>query len=633
MVSAESARRHAVIAITLLALLGAGATPAPAATSPGIRCQTRALAAAAAALACEARRSARAERSGAAPDTTRCDVRLARRLDRIDAKLGDACSTGDTTAAVDAEVASVIVSLLALRADAEPRCRASMLLAGAGLARCELRNARRALRDEPRAPCEARFTKRLVRIERRGTPACTATAARADAITLVALRVAALAALAEDATSTSTSTTSITSTTTTTVPDTCGNGSVEVPEECDDGARVDGDGCGSACTLEDASALCTGVPSASGGAIRGVLVTDALTRPVGVASAPLDPGRLFVIEQRGTVRIVEHGVLLEEPFLDVSALVACCQERGLLGLAFHPDYATNGRLFVNFTDTSGDTVIARYAVDPTNPRRADPASRLVLLRVDQPYPNHNGGHLAFGPDGYLYAGMGDGGSAGDPLDRAQSDATLLGKMLRLDVDVDERPYWAVPPSNPRFATGTNPLELIWAKGLRNPWRFSFDRGSGDLWIGDVGQNELEEIDWQPAASPGGENWGWDVFEASACFEPPAPACPSPPVGFSFPVHEYGRTDGCSVTGGAVYRGCALPALHGRYFYSDYCGGWVRSFVLDGGVATGHADHSAALDPPGAVSIGRVTSVGEDARGELYIVDVDDGELFRIEPAS
>jgi len=635
MVSAEPARRG-VIALALVLLL-AGFRASPAAASPTTRCQARALAAVAGALGCDAKRNARAERSGTTADTRPCDERLGRRLDRIDETLGPDCSVGGIDLDAGGQIGVLMWDLLRRLSDVEPRCRARTLVATATLARCELGNARRALRATPPAPCATRFARRLVRIERRSAPACAVVAMRAEASAIVEARVAALTTLVADfatPSSTTSTTTPGATTTTSTIPPTCGNGRVEAPEECDDGARVDGDGCAAACTLEDASALCTGIPSASGSAIRAVLVTGALRRPTGIASTPLDPGRLFVLEQAGAVRIVEHGVLLDEPFLDLSSLVSCCQERGLLGLAFHPDYAVNGRFFVNYTDTDGDTVIARYAVDPTNPRRADPASRVVLLRLDQPFPNHNGGHLAFGPDGYLYAGMGDGGGTGDPADRAQNDASLLGKMLRLDVDVEARPYWTVPPSNPRFATGTDPLELIWAKGLRNPWRFSFDRGSGDLWIGDVGQNEREEIDWQPAASPGGENWGWDVFEGSACFEPdPGPVCPSPPAGFAFPVHQYTRAEGCSVIGGAVYRGCALPALHGRYFYADYCAGWVRSFVLVGGVATSHADHSAALDPPGAVAIGRVAGIGEDARGELYVVDVNDGELFRIEPAS
>jgi cysteine-rich repeat protein len=629
----SSIRRALVLAVLVSGVIGtASAAPSPEARSPEVRCAARTLAAAADALACHAGRTAHAA------DTLACSRALANRLARIDERLGDCCDAAGATAAVESEVRDVVAALSAILADADARCRAATLVAAAAMARCELRVARRTLRARPTSTdCAAVFAARLRRADRRGASACRAVAARAGATALVRRRVDELVALATDAvTTTSTSVTSTTTppTTTTTAPETCGNGTVEVPEECDDGARVDGDGCAAACTLEDVSALCAGVPSTGESAVRAVRVTGDLDRPIGIAAPRLDPARLFVVEQPGRIRLVEHGVLQAEPFLDVHELVSFGGEQGLLGLAFHPDYETNGRFFVSYNDVDGDTVIARYRVDPLDPRRADTASGQVLLRVVQPYANHNGGHLAFGPDGYLYAGRGDGGGAGDPLEAAQDDASLLGKLLRLDVDVETPPYWTVPPSNPRYDGGRDPLELVWAKGLRNPWRFSFDRGTGDLWIGDVGQGELEEIDWQPASSPGGENYGWDVFEGSACYEPdPDPVCPSPPVGFTFPVHEYGHDEGCSVTGGFVYRGCALPALHGRYFYADYCAGFVRSFALEGGVAGAHLDHSAALDPTGELGIGRIASFGEDARGELYVVDVSDGELFRIIPAS
>jgi glucose/arabinose dehydrogenase len=378
---------------------------------------------------------------------------------------------------------------------------------------------------------------------------------------------------------------------------------------------------------------CAGVPSFPGVAPTTVLITDAVDQPVHVTAPRLDARRVFIVEQPGRIRVVEDGVLLETPFLAIGNRVSCCGERGLLSLAFHPDYASNGRFFVNYTDRSGDTVVARYQVG-AEPNRADADSEQILLTIAQPFANHNGGQLAFGPDGYLYVGMGDGGSGGDPRENAQNDASLLGKLLRLDVDVEAPPFYAVPPDNPRAAAGPR-LGLIWAKGLRNPWRFSFDRATGDLYIGDVGQNRFEEIDVQPAASRGGENYGWDIFEGNACFEPdPAPTCPDQlPPDFTPPVLAYAQEgNGCSVTGGVVYRGCALPDLHGQYFFSDYCTAFLRSFALVDGVVSGLTDRTDGLAPGGGHSIDSVVSFGEDARGELYIADLG-GEIYKVVPAS
>ena len=276
-------------------------------------------------------------------------------------------------------------------------------------------------------------------------------------------------------------------------------------------------------------------------------------------------------------------------------------------------------------------MIARYQVSG-DPDVAN-TTETQLLTISQPFANHNGGNLVFGPDGYLYVGMGDGGSGGDPLDNGQSDSTLLGKMLRIDVDVNSSPFYAVPASNPNPGAG-DPLGLIWAKGLRNPWRFSFDRGNGDLYIGDVGQNEWEEIDWVPSTSTGGENYGWRIFEGNHCYDPsPAPMCPAT-TGFTMPVYEYnhssGTPTGCSVTGGFVYRGCALPDLHGTYFFSDDCSAFIRTFEISGGVVTNEQDRTAALDPPGSQTIDSVVAFGEDARGEIYIAD-QGGEVFKIIP--
>ncbi len=409
-------------------------------------------------------------------------------------------------------------------------------------------------------------------------------------------------------------------------PAACGNALLEGLEDCDDGNNVDGDGCNAVCQIESLSALCAGVTTTQSTQIALQKITGDLDHPVHLTAPALDVHRVFVVEQPGAIRIIKDGVLLERPFLDLRELVGYGGERGLLSLAFHPDYAENGRFFVNYTDNNSRTTIARFTRNPDDPDEADKASRVVLLTIDQPYANHNGGQLAFGADGKLYCGMGDGGSANDPLEAAQSDSQLLGKMLRLDVDVDTPPYYKVPSDNPNASGGLR-LGLIWSKGLRNPWRFSFDRANGDLYVADVGQDQFEEIDWRPKSSRGGENYGWDIFEGNACFEPQPlfTECPSK-QGYTMPVHVYSHTDGgCSVTGGHVYRGCRMPALRGRYFFSDYCAAFLRSFKLQNGQATDLQDHSAS-----ARGLSGVSSFGEDARGEIYVMNLG-GELFKLVP--
>jgi len=409
----------------------------------------------------------------------------------------------------------------------------------------------------------------------------------------------------------------------------CGDGLAEGSEECDDGGTSGGDGCAANCQLESSAALCAGVPSFAGTSLASTRVASGLSMPVHITAPPLDPTRLFIVEQEGRIRIVKNGSLLATPFLEIESRVSCCGERGLLSVAFHPAFESNGRFFVNYTNNSGHTVIARYEVG-ADPDDADESTELVLLTINQPFANHNGGQLGFGPDGFLYTGMGDGGGGGDPVEAGQDLGTLLGKLLRIDVDVETPPYYAVPPSNP-YAGNGDPLGLIWAYGLRNPWRFSFDRGTGDLLTADVGQGNIEEIDYAPAASTGGENYGWDIFEGSACFEPaPDPMCPSPPTGFTMPILEYDHSQGCSVTGGFVYRGCALPDLRGTYFYSDYCTAFLRTFTVSGGTAQNQADRTADLAPGGGQTIDLVSSFGEDARGEIYIAD-HGGEVFKIVP--
>ena len=334
-----------------------------------------------------------------------------------------------------------------------------------------------------------------------------------------------------------------------------------------------------------------------------------------LVTAPAGDDRLFVVEQGGTVRIVRpDGTTASRAFLDVSSLASTGGERGLLGLAFHPRYATNGRLFVNYTNRRGDTVVAEFRVSG-NPDVANAASRRTLLRVVQPYSNHNGGMVAFGPDGFLYIGMGDGGGGGDPENRAQDLRSLLGKMLRIDVNGrTARRAYRIPPSNPfRGRAGTPPE--IFALGLRNPWRFSFDRARGDLWIGDVGQNSREEIDFVSTARARGANFGWKRFEGRSRFSG---------VGLSAgrliqPVADYGHGAGCSVTGGYVYRGPAIPGLDGRYVFSDFCSSrlWtLRAGPKPGGIR--EITNLLGTRLPTAGEDGGVRGFGEGADGRLYV---------------
>jgi glucose/arabinose dehydrogenase len=345
-------------------------------------------------------------------------------------------------------------------------------------------------------------------------------------------------------------------------------------------------------------------------------VAHGLSDPLFVGAAEGDTTRLYVVEQGGRVRLVKNGVLLPAPFLDVSGAISTGGERGLLGLALHPQYASNGRVFVNYTNPAGDTLIAEYRRSAADPDVADPNPARVFFTVTQPFANHNGGMVAFGPDGLLYIGLGDGGGGGDPSNNAQNLATKLGKILRIDVDA----YPAAPAGN---VAGGDPD--VWDFGLRNPFRFSFDRGTGDLYIGDVGQNRFEEIDLEPRGS-GGRNYGWRVTEGSHCFDP-ASGCSL--TGISLPVVEYGHDDGCSVIGGYVYRGQAIPGLTGRYLYGDFCSSRIWSFVRDGGQVTSQVDLSDDLDPEHALA--SITSFGEDAAGEIYVVDGGNGLVFRIDP--
>jgi hypothetical protein len=364
------------------------------------------------------------------------------------------------------------------------------------------------------------------------------------------------------------------------------------------------------------------VPVAGTPDLTSVLVARDLASPVDLQSAPGDRARLFVVEQGGRIRIVRDGTVVGAPFLDIASKVSSGGEQGLLGLALHPRYAENGRFFVNYTDRAGDTHVAEFHVS-SNPDLADAASERTLVFVRQPFANHNGGGLVFGNDGMLYIGLGDGGGGGDPEGNGQDLGAPLGKLLRIDVN-SGTPY-SVPADNP-FASSPGALREVWALGLRNPWRFSFDRATGDLYVGDVGQSRREEIDVGLASRRGGENYGWNVMEGSLCFQPPL-GCSS--SGLTPPVVEYATgSEGCAVTGGFVYRGCRMPGYQGTYFYGDYCTAFVRSFRLQNGQAVERRDWTSAL----ARGVDRISSFGVDADGEILIVD-HDGEIYRIVPAS
>ena len=346
-------------------------------------------------------------------------------------------------------------------------------------------------------------------------------------------------------------------------------------------------------------------------------VVSGLDRPL-FLTAPAGDARLFVVEQPGRIRIVSGGQLVATPFLDLTDRVSAGGERGLLGLAFHPNYAQNGFFYVNYTDRAGDTRVERYRVSADRDR-ADPASASLVITVNQPYANHNGGMVLFGPDGMLYVPMGDGGSGGDPQGHGQNTGSLLGKLLRLDVDrAPSGAGYAVPSDNPFPASaGSSRRAEIWAYGLRNPWRIAFDAPASRLYIADVGQGRREEIH-AVGAREAGVNYGWNRMEGSECFN--ASSCDR--TGLALPVAEYGRDDGCSITGGYVYRG-KIEAIRGHYFYSDYCQGWLKSIRLadDGTVAERRTWDVGSL--------GSVMSFGVDASGELYVLSAN-GRVYVVE---
>jgi glucose/arabinose dehydrogenase len=345
-------------------------------------------------------------------------------------------------------------------------------------------------------------------------------------------------------------------------------------------------------------------------------IATGLDFPLQLTSPP-DDDRLFIVQKGGAIRLLKGGTLLDAPFLDLThEVLSEGGEQGLLGLAFPPDYASSGRFIVHYIDLSGDTHVSLFRVS-SDPDRADPASESVLLTVAQPGVAHKGGQTLFGPDGLLYIGLGDG--ADDDHGHGQSLNDLLGSILRIDVSSGNS--YVVPPDNP-FVGTTDARPEIWSYGFRNPWRFTFDRGTGDLYIGDVGEARWEEVDYASAADGAGRgvNYGWSRMEGLHCFR--GQECDQ--TGLALPVVEYSHSDGCSVIGGYVYRGAAIPALQGKYFYADYCSGWVRSFQMEAGVAVDETDWPELR--PG----GQVTSFGEDAAGELYLV-TEQGSVFKVVP--
>jgi glucose/arabinose dehydrogenase len=369
--------------------------------------------------------------------------------------------------------------------------------------------------------------------------------------------------------------------------------------------------------------------ASSAHALSATRIASGLALPEYITSTPGDP-RLFVIEQRGVIRILENGQVRATPFLDIDSLVvdpSQYDERGLLGLAFHPDFPESAYIFVDYVSNANQTVIARYPVSATNPDSVDASKPRVILTIPQPYTNHKGGTILFGPDRDLYIGMGDGGSEGDPDNRSQDPTQLFGKMLRID-PIGGNPY-RIPPDNPFLFDPTYRPE-IWAIGLRNPYRWSFDRLTGDQWIADVGQNLWEEVDYEPAGK-GGENYGWRRIEGLVCYNPSTGCDPDT---FDLPIHVYDHNNNrCAIIGGCVYRGSAMPSEQGAYFFADWCSGQVWSLRYDGVTAT-VTERTAELGA--AAGLGKAPAhIGQDAYGEIYLVDRGtgtDGEVWALLPS-
>jgi glucose/arabinose dehydrogenase len=373
-----------------------------------------------------------------------------------------------------------------------------------------------------------------------------------------------------------------------------------------------GIGLGTACSSSSGNTFAIGTGA------RLEQIAAGLSFPLYLTAPPGDLHRLFIVEKTGAIRVVKDGALLPNPFLNLSGQVSGGSEQGLLGLAFPPDYATTGRFVVHYTDPAGDTRLSIFQVS-SDPDIADGASEQVILTASQPFSNHNGGQIAFGPDGFLYLGLGDGGGANDPGGRGQDLSDLLGSILRLDVQSGTS--YTVPPDNP-FVGQAAARPEVWSYGLRNPWRFSFDRMTEDLYIADVGQDHFEEIDVAPTSAGRGKgvNYGWKIMEGPQCLQ--GDQCDQ--TGLTLPVFSYSHSQGCSITGGYVYRGAAIPALQGQYFFGDFCRGWVRS-IRYADAAAGEVTDWPTLRPGGSV-----TSFGEDGAGELYVL-VGEGGVFQVVP--
>lgn len=376
--------------------------------------------------------------------------------------------------------------------------------------------------------------------------------------------------------------------------------------------------------------------------LASIKIADGFTKPVYVCQPPGDNKRLFVLEQKGVIKIIKNGKKVRKPFADlrdrIHNPIKPGDERGLLGMAFHPNYQSNGFVYINYTDEDDHTIVSRFSVS-TVPDRLDKKSENVLIKLKQPFSNHNGGHMVFGADGYLYISVGDGGKFGDPFNNAQNLETLFGSILRIDVDKGD-PY-AIPKDNP-FINVEGAKGEIWFYGLRNVWRFSFDRETGDVYLGDVGQNLWEEIDFAAMEDAGGQNFGWRVMEGNHCYNPKEDCEPTGVL----PIFEYPNdanymkvltgmdepnVDGCSVTGGYVYHGSAISELQGTYFFADYCSGNIWTFKEKNGKATEFQNRTEEISLGGGGFTNYISSFGEDNKGELYIVDYS-GIIFKITAA-
>ena len=369
------------------------------------------------------------------------------------------------------------------------------------------------------------------------------------------------------------------------------------------------------------------------------MIAEGYSKPVYICQAPGDNDRLFVLEQRGVIRLIKNGKKARKPFADlrdrVHNPVMPGDERGLLGMAFHPDYQSNGHVYLNYVDEDDNTVISRFSV-ADDLYRLDNKSEKELIKLKQPFSNHNGGHMVFGPDGYLYISVGDGGKWGDPYNNAQNLENLFGKILRIDINTGD-PY-AIPEDNP-LRNNPNKRGEIWLYGLRNAWRFSFDRVTGDMYVGDVGQDMWEEIDFVSARNAGGQNFGWRAMEGTHCYNPPEECehIGEPPI-YEYPNDanymkvltgmDEPNVDGCSVTGGYVYRGNKIPSLWGTYFFADYCSGNIWTFREVEGVATDFRNRTTEINLGGGEFINYISSFGEDNDGELYFVDYN-GAIYKL----